>query len=68
MEFYLLFCGLTGFLANGWGASEAKSFGISAVPEAGIAVRLGREQGGIRFRASSVRLARTRVYLAAESP
>jgi hypothetical protein len=66
LEFYLLFGDLTGFLVNGWSASEAESFDISAESEEEIAVRVGREQAGISFRASSVRLAGTRVYLAAE--
>ncbi|MFJ4690027.1 Imm50 family immunity protein [Streptomyces sp. NPDC088766] len=68
LEFYLLFCGVTEIAVAGWTASEAESFGVSAVPEKEIAVRLGRDQAGMRFRASSVRLANTRVYLAAESP
>jgi hypothetical protein len=67
LEFYLLLGGLTGFVVDGWGASEAASFGISAVSQEEIAVSLGRGRAGIRFRASSVRLSRTRVYLAAEA-
>lgn len=66
LEFYLLFGDLTGFLVNGWSASEAESFDISAESEEEITVRVGREQAGISFRASSVRLAGTRVHLAAD--
>lgn len=68
LEFHLLFCGVTEIAVAGWTAAEAESFGISAVSEKEIAVRLGRDQAGMRFRAASVRLANTRVYLAAETP
>ncbi|USQ83236.1 immunity 50 family protein [Streptomyces phaeoluteigriseus] len=67
-EFYVLLGGLTGFVADGWGSSEAASFDVSVVSDKEIAVRLGSGQGGMRFRASSIRVARTRVYLAAQAP
>ncbi|WP_279634631.1 Imm50 family immunity protein [Streptomyces bobili] len=67
LEFYLLLGGLTGFVVDGWGPAEAAGFDITAVSDKEIAVRLGSGQGGMRFRASSIRLTRTRVYLAAEA-
>ncbi|MFE9626858.1 Imm50 family immunity protein [Streptomyces sp. NPDC006527] len=66
LEFYLYFCDLTGLLVEGWSASEAQNFDISAVSEEGIAIRVGREKAGISFRASSLRLVDTRVFLATE--
>jgi hypothetical protein len=65
-EFYLLFSGVTDFQVNGWTDSEAREVNIRATPEALIAVSLGHEGSGIDFRASSMRLAHARVYLAAE--
>jgi hypothetical protein len=66
LEFYLYFCDLTGLLVEGWSASEAQNFDISAVSEERLAIRVGREQAGISFRASSLRLVDTRVFLATE--
>jgi hypothetical protein len=65
-EFYLLFSDVIEFRTTGWGAAEAREIQFKAEPAKAITVSLGRDESGIRFRAASMRLASTRVYLAAE--
>ncbi|MHC3475514.1 Imm50 family immunity protein [Streptomyces sp. 7R007] len=59
--------GLAELRVTGWGAAEAKSVDV-VVRDAGVEVVLGSEESGISFRARTVRLARTRAYLASDSP
>jgi hypothetical protein len=66
-EFYLVFSGVVDLRINKWTDAEAREIDISAEPGALISVSLGREGSGVTFRASSTRLAHTRVYLATES-
>lgn len=65
LEFYLIFSDVTEFRATGWGRIEASEIDITAAPGQKIAVVLGSKESGISFRAASMSLASTRVYLAA---
>ncbi|MEV7241671.1 Imm50 family immunity protein [Streptomyces sp. NPDC093248] len=67
-EFYLLFSDVTGFQVNGWGMREARDFDIAAAPGGAVEASFGDAGTGIHFMASSMRLARTRVYLASDVP
>ncbi|MFF2204272.1 Imm50 family immunity protein [Streptomyces sp. NPDC058145] len=67
-EFYLLFSGVTDFQVNGWGMREAREVDFVTVPGEAIKVSLGGTGSGVHFVASSMRLARTRVYLASDVP
>lgn len=66
-EFYLLFSGVMDFRVGKWTDTEAREVDITVTPGGVISVSLGRDDSGINFRASSMRLVHTRVYLAADS-
>ncbi|MEW1643069.1 Imm50 family immunity protein [Streptomyces sp. NPDC091219] len=66
LEFYLEFSGVTGFRVHGWDVSDARAVSLTTGDR--IEVALGEADSGIRFLASSVRLANTRVYLASTEP
>jgi hypothetical protein len=64
VEFYLVFTDVEGLRATGWGAPEARAIDLT-FPDGGLLeVALGSEESGVAFRASAVRLAKTRPYLA----
>ncbi|MDX3385737.1 Imm50 family immunity protein [Streptomyces niveiscabiei] len=65
LEFYLLFSGVREFSVNRWSSAEAERFDVAIEVDGGVAVVLGGEGSGIRFRADSVGLPKVRVYLAA---
>ncbi|WP_244184234.1 Imm50 family immunity protein [Streptomyces cellostaticus] len=67
-EFHLVFTGVTGFRATGWGAAEAKDVRVFLRDGGGLGVELGPEGSGIVFRAAAVRLAGPRAYRASDSP
>jgi len=67
-EFYLAFTGVTGLRVTGWGQAEARQIRVAAVQGGQpLQVSLGSETSGIDFRASAVRLAKSRAYLASDS-
>lgn len=67
-EFYLAFTGVTGLRVTGWGRAEAQRIEVVAVGGGqAVSVSLGSEESGIVFRASAVRLAKSRAYLASDS-
>jgi hypothetical protein len=67
-EFYLAFTEVTGLRVTGWGQAEARRIEVAAVRGGqAVNVSLGSETSGIVFRASAVRLARSRAYLASDS-
>ncbi|MFI6561551.1 Imm50 family immunity protein [Streptomyces sp. NPDC050534] len=67
-EFYLTFTHLTDLRVTGWGHTEAQRVGL-AVDEDGrlLDVTVGSDTSGIAFRASAVRLSKSRAYLASGS-
>lgn len=65
-EFYLLFSGVVDLQVNGWTHTEAREVNVRVTSKAVISVSLGREDSGIDFHASSMRLVHTRVYFASE--
>ncbi|MER7836821.1 Imm50 family immunity protein [Streptomyces sp. NPDC096040] len=67
-EFYLVFTGVDDLRVTGWGASEARQVDLSVRDGGFFEVVLGTEESGITFRAPMARLARTRAYLASDSP
>ncbi len=66
-EFHLLFSGVVDFQVSKWTDVEAREVNVRATPGDVISVSLGHDDSGISFRASSMRLVHTRVYLAADS-
>ncbi|WP_406474636.1 Imm50 family immunity protein [Streptomyces sp. NBC_01615] len=67
-EFHLVFAEVEGLQVTGWGASEAKEIRLAIGDGDFFEVALGFEGSGIIFRASTARLAKTRAYLASDSP
>ncbi|MDQ0932311.1 hypothetical protein QFZ49_002241 [Streptomyces turgidiscabies] len=49
---------------TGWGAPEARAIDLTVLDGGLFDVALGSEESGVAFRASAVRLAKTRAYLA----
>ncbi|MGY6023139.1 Imm50 family immunity protein [Streptomyces spinosirectus] len=67
-EFYVAFTGVTDLRVTGWGWAEAQRIEVVAVGGGqAVNVSLGSETSGIAFRASAVRLAKSRAYLASDS-
>ncbi|MGQ4388945.1 Imm50 family immunity protein [Streptomyces sp. SAS_270] len=64
-EFHLVLVGVEALRVHGWGPAQAKEVGLVRRDGGRVDVTLGGAEDGIRFRASSVSLGRTRVYLAA---
>ncbi|MFJ9730794.1 Imm50 family immunity protein [Streptomyces sp. NPDC101171] len=67
-EFYLFFSDVADFQVNGWSMREARDIHVATAPGGAISVSFGDTGAGIHFTAPSVRLARTRVYLASDVP
>ncbi|MFJ1972164.1 Imm50 family immunity protein [Streptomyces sp. NPDC087903] len=67
-EFYLVFAGVERLRVTGWGAGEARAIDLAAVEGGDFRVLLGTKSSGIAFRAATLRLAKTRAYLASDSP
>ncbi|ELP69987.1 hypothetical protein STRTUCAR8_07116 [Streptomyces turgidiscabies Car8] len=61
-DFYLVFADVEGLRVTGWGPPEAGAFDLSVIGGGLFEVALGSEESGVTFRASAVRLARTRAY------
>ncbi|MFF4258449.1 Imm50 family immunity protein [Streptomyces sp. NPDC001663] len=66
-EFHLVFTGLEGLRVTGWGYAEAGQIEVAVRGAQLFDVSLGSGTSGISFRASAVRLAKSRAYLASDS-
>jgi hypothetical protein len=63
-EFYLVFTEVDDLRVTGWGAPEARAIDLTVLDGGLFEVALGAAESGVTFRASAVRLAKTRAYLA----
>lgn len=64
-EFHLVFGGVKGLRVRGWGPAQAKEVALIGRDGGQVDVTLGGAGSGVEFRASSMSLGRTRVFLAA---